>query len=54
MYPHPRSSMEAGLEFLTTRPLRLRLIETVPPSSEAEAQAAGQVIEERLRTQNKP
>ena len=52
VYPHPRSSMEAGLEFLTTRPLRLRLIETVPPSG-AETEAAKRAIEERLRAQNK-
>ena len=53
VYPHPRSSMAAGLEFLTTRPLRLRLIETVPPPTEEEAQAAAQTIEELLRAQNK-
>ena len=26
VYPHPRSSMPAGLEWLTRRPLRLRLL----------------------------
>ena len=53
VYPHPRSSMEAGLEFLTTRPLRSRLIETVPLPSGVEAEDAKRTIEERLRAQNK-
>lgn len=26
VYPHPNSSMEAGLEYLTGRPLRVRLL----------------------------
>lgn len=54
VYQHPRSSVEAGVEFLTARPLRLRLIGGVPPPTEAEAWAAERAIEERLRAQNKP
>ncbi len=30
IYPHPRSSMPPGLEWLTRRPLRLRLLGPVP------------------------
>lgn len=47
-YQHPRSSMEPGLEFLTARPLRLRLISGCPPPSEAEASRAAQAIQHVL------
>ena len=30
VYPHPHSSMDANVEFLTSRPLRVRLIDTLP------------------------
>ena len=29
MEPHPRSSMDSGAEFLTKRPLRVKLVETL-------------------------
>ena len=32
--PHPRSTMESGLEFLTTRPVQVRFIAHVDPPSE--------------------
>lgn len=32
--PHPRSTMESGLEFLTTRPVHVRFIAHVDPPSE--------------------
>lgn len=44
LYPHPGTTMAPNLEFLTTRPLRLRLIGPVAAPSPEEAAAS----EERL------
>lgn len=50
---HPRSSMEPGLEFLTQRPLPLRLVDVCPPPDETKARRAAQAIRELLRTHHK-
>lgn len=34
LFPHPRSTMEEKLEFLTKRPLRVELIGKIPPLGE--------------------
>jgi len=34
IYPHPRSSMERGKEWLTTRELRVELVEPTQPANE--------------------
>ena len=54
LYPHPRTTMAPNLEFLTARPLRVRLLGPVPaPSPEkiaASEERIAELLDERGRT----
>lgn len=51
LYPHPRSTMEPGLEYLTSRPLPVRLMGTVPPVRAEDAAKSSALILEMVRRQ---
>lgn len=48
LYRHPRTTMDEGLEFLTTRPLRLEYLCDVPAPDKAALAEAQQRIEQLL------
>ncbi|MDD3243501.1 MAG: hypothetical protein PHD32_07250 [Eubacteriales bacterium] len=51
VHPHPRTTMETGMEFLTTRPLKVELLCTVPCPTPVHTEAARRELERLKRGQ---
>ena len=49
IFQHPRTSMEEGLEYLTSRPLRLKLLCTLPAPDSALLEYSERLLEEIIR-----